>query len=175
MYSTGLIGLGNSGLLIPGSQQDIVRQLRILCDGNEIQEMKQNQYFHEVSSWKYAAGVFPKGLLIYSFALDTSKWMKPSGSLNTSRVKNFQIDLDPWPQASGTNYTFDFLIYVESLKVFPALLFIVFSKFHRFANGLAQLEAPHAAGYGVLHHIDGKWNHGARPRPFDRVLLAAHQ
>jgi len=116
VYSTGLSGLGNSGLLIAGSQKDIIRQLRVLCDGNEIQEVKPTQYFHELSSWRYATGVFPNGLVIYSFALDTSRWMKPSGSLNTSRVKNFQIDLDPWPQAAGTNYTFDFLIYVESLN-----------------------------------------------------------
>jgi hypothetical protein len=116
VYDISIRGSGISGLLIPGSQQDIIRQLRILCDGNEVQEVKPIQYFHEVSSWKYAAGLFPKGLTIYSFALDTSKWMKPSGTLNTSRVKNFQIDIDPWPQAADTNYTYDIMIYVESLN-----------------------------------------------------------
>lgn len=111
-------GVGCSGILVAGLQQDIIRQIRILCDGNEIQEAKPLQYFKELSSWKYAAGLFPPGLAIYSFALDTSKWMKPSGSLNTSRVKNFQIDLDVWPLIPNNNYTYNFAIYVESLNFF---------------------------------------------------------
>ena len=109
---------GSSGQLVPAIQQDIIRQLRVLCDGNEIQEAKAAQYFKELSSWKYARGVFPPGLAIYSFALDTSNWMKPSGTLNTSRVKKFQIDIDMWPLASDTNFTMDYVIYVESLNFF---------------------------------------------------------
>ena len=119
--TTGLpTGYGSSGKLAIGGaiQQDIIRQMRILCDGNEIQEIKPLQYFNDISSWKYAAGVFPSGLAIYSFALDTSKWMKPSGTLNTSRVKMFQIDIDMWPLASNTNFTMNYVIYVESLNFF---------------------------------------------------------
>ena len=113
--SAGIIG-GYSGINSNSTQQDIIRQIRILCDGNETQEIKPLYYLNEISSWKYASGVFPPGLAIYSFALDTSKWMKPSGSLNTSRVKNFQIDIDCWPLVSNTNYAFDYLVYVESLN-----------------------------------------------------------
>jgi hypothetical protein len=107
---------GYSGVNIPAMQQDIIRQMRILCDGNDIQEIKPVQFFKELSSWKYATGVFPPGLAIYSFALDTSRWMKPSGSLNTSRVKNFQIDVDVWPLPQNTQYLYDFEIYVESIN-----------------------------------------------------------
>ena len=107
---------GYSGLNVPSMQQDIIRQIRIVCDGNEVQEIKPFQYFNELSSWKYATGVFPDGLAIYSFALDTSKWMKPSGSLNTSRVKNFQIDIDPWPLAQDTMYLINYEVYVESIN-----------------------------------------------------------
>ena len=107
---------GYSGVLVPAMQRDIIRQLRILCDGNEIQEIKPLQYFNELSSWKYATGVFPPGLAIYSFALDTSKWMKPSGSLNTSRVKNFQLDVDPWPLAQNSLFVFNYSVYVESIN-----------------------------------------------------------
>ena len=109
---------GSSGQLVPAMQQDIIRQIRILCDGNEIQEAKPVHYFKELSSWKYATGVFPPGLAIYSFALDTSNWMKPSGTLNTSRVKKFQIDIDMWPLAIDSNFLMDYVIYVESLNFF---------------------------------------------------------
>jgi hypothetical protein len=107
---------GYSGINMQGMQQDIIRQIRIVCDGNDVQEIKPIQYFKEVSSWKYATGVFPPGLAIYSFALDTSKWTKPSGSLNTSRVKNFQIDLDMWPLPQNTQYLIDYGVYVESIN-----------------------------------------------------------
>jgi hypothetical protein len=113
--SAGLIG-GHSGTNITSMQQDIVRQIRVVCDGNEVQEIKPLTYFNQVSSWKYATGVFPPGLAIYSFALDTSKWTKPSGSLNTSRVKNFQIDLDPWPLPQNTMYLIHYTVYVESIN-----------------------------------------------------------
>lgn len=111
-------GLGSSGQLVPAMQQDLIRQMRVVCDGNEIQEIKSSQYFKELSSWKYATGVFPPGLAIYSFALHSSAWMKPSGSLNTSRVKKFQIDIDLWPLPANTNYLTDYVIYVESLNFF---------------------------------------------------------
>jgi len=107
---------GYSGQLQAGLQQDIINNIRIVCDGNEIQELKPLQYFNEISSWKYASGVFPPGLAIYSFALDTSKWIKPSGSLNTSRVKNFQIDIDPWPIVTGSLFAYNFSVYVESIN-----------------------------------------------------------
>jgi len=112
------INLGSSGSLVPAIQKDIIRQIRVVCDGNEIQEAKPLQYFNELSSWKYASGVFPAGLAIYSFALDSSKWMKPSGSLNTSRVKMFQLDIDMWPLAVDSNFMMDYMIYVESLNFF---------------------------------------------------------
>ena len=109
---------GSSGLIGTGIQRDIVRQMRVLCDGNEVQEIKPLQYFNELSSWKYAAGVFPPGLAIYSFALDTSKWIKPSGSLNTSRVRKFQVDIDMWPLMTDTKYLYNYTVYVESLNFF---------------------------------------------------------
>ena len=109
---------GSSGLNAVAAQEDIIRQLRILCDGNEIQEIKPFEYYSRISSWKYTAGVFPDGLAIYSFALDSSKWMKPSGTLNTSRVKKFQIDIDIWPLAQDSKFLMDYVIYVESLNFF---------------------------------------------------------
>jgi hypothetical protein len=107
---------GYSGINIQSMQQDIIRNMRIICDGNDVQEVKPLQFFKELSSWKYATGVFPPGLAIYSFALDTSKWMKPSGSLNTSRVKNFQLDIEPWPLAQDTMYLINYSVYVESIN-----------------------------------------------------------
>jgi hypothetical protein len=38
--------------------------------------------------------------------------------LNTSRVKKFQVDIDNWPLVSDTNFTYNYVIYVESLNFF---------------------------------------------------------
>jgi hypothetical protein len=71
-----------------------------------------------MASWKYTEGIFPSGLAIYSFALDTSNWEKPSGTLNTSRVKKFQVDVDVWPLSVGSMYLYNHVVYVESLNFF---------------------------------------------------------
>lgn len=107
---------GYSGLNVAGLQQDIIRQMRIICDGNEIQEIKPLSFFTQLSSWKYATGIFPPGLSIYSFALDTTRWTKPSGTLNTSRVRNFQLNINMWPLQENSPYTIDYYVYVESIN-----------------------------------------------------------
>lgn len=107
-----------SGLFIPNAQQDIIRHIRILCDGNEIQEEKPTDFFTLISPFKYCIGVQHDGPLpIYSFSLH-SPGIQPSGSLNTSRVTNFQVEVDVWPLPSGLTYTYDLNIYVESMNWF---------------------------------------------------------
>jgi hypothetical protein len=109
---------GYSGINAQGIQQDIIQQIRILCDGNEIQEAKPLQYFRELTSWKNATGVFPPGLAVYSFALDSSRWTKPSGTLNTSRVRKFQVDIGVNNLPANPNYSMEYVVYVESLNFF---------------------------------------------------------
>jgi hypothetical protein len=95
----------------------IIRALRVLCDGNEIQEEKPIDYFTKIVPWKYITG-FPKTIVpVYSFSL-TSPTVQPSGSINSSRVRNFQIEVDVYPLPSGTTYTYDLTIYVENINFF---------------------------------------------------------
>ena len=108
----------SSGRLITQSQQDIVRTLKIYGDGNELQEDKPASYFRSIVPWKYTSGDCSKsGLLVYPFAL-TSPNIQPSGSINASRIKNFQVDFNPWPLPNNTNYVYDVTIYVESINWF---------------------------------------------------------
>ena len=107
----------SSGLLVPNAQRDIIRAIRILCDGNEIQEQKPIDFFTSLSIYKYATGMGTDGLPIYSFEL-TSPGTQPSGSINASRIRVFQVELDVYPLPSGTTYTYNFNIYVESINWF---------------------------------------------------------
>lgn len=110
---------GASGLLVAGVQEDIVQFVRVLCDGNEIQEQKPLSFFNTLTPWKYATGsVQPPGLILYSFSLESSNMIRPSGSLNSSRVRNFQLDIAPYPLMPGANYQFNYVVYVETYNFF---------------------------------------------------------
>jgi hypothetical protein len=104
-----------SGILIPNAQQDIIRALRVLCDGNEIQEMKNVDFFTRISTYRYSKGIGQDGLSLYSFQLGQSP-IQASGSVNASRIRNFQIDVDVFPLPTQTTYTYDITVYVENIN-----------------------------------------------------------
>lgn len=107
----------SSGIFVPQGQMNIIRSIRVLCDGNEIQEEKPVEFFTKIVPWKYATG-FPKTIVpIYNFAL-TSPTAQPSGSINASRIRNFQVEVDVYPLPPGTTYTYDLTIYVENINFF---------------------------------------------------------
>lgn len=107
----------SSGLLIPTGQQGILRTIRVVCDGNEIQEEKPIDYFTKITPWKTLSGRPGQALPVYNFSLHSPN-TQPSGSLNTSRIKNFQVEVDFFPLPVNTNYVYDLTIYVENLNWF---------------------------------------------------------
>ena len=111
----GVVGVNYSGKLLPAMQRDMIRGIHVLCDGNEIQENKQIDFFTEYATYKYAIGSGQPGLSLYSFQLDNSA-TQPSGSINASRIRNFQVDMDFWPLPTNTTYTYDIDIYVENIN-----------------------------------------------------------
>lgn len=113
--TTGIVGVSYSGSLVAGMQRDMIRSIHVLCDGNEIQETKNTDFFTEYSTYKYARGTPQAGVSLYSFQLENSP-TQPSGSLNASRIRNFQIDMDFWPLPTNTTYTYDIDIYVENIN-----------------------------------------------------------
>jgi hypothetical protein len=104
-----------SGILVPNAQQDMIRGIRVLCDGNEIQEMKNTDFFTRYSAYRYTTGIGQDGLPIYSFQLGQSS-TQPSGSVNASRIRNFQVEVDVWPLPLNTTYTYDLTVYVENIN-----------------------------------------------------------
>ena len=107
----------SSGLLIPTGQQGILRSLRVICDGNEIQEEKPIDYFTKLTPWKTLSGKPGSLVPVYNFSLHSPN-TQPSGSLNTSRIKNFQVEVDFYPLPVNTNYVYDLTIYVENYNWF---------------------------------------------------------
>ena len=106
-----------SGLIVPNGQIEIIRALRVLCDGNEIQQEKTSDYFTKITPWRYMKGQTKTLFPVYSFSLH-SPGVQPSGSINASRIRNFQVEVDVFDLPPNTTYTYDLTIYVENINFF---------------------------------------------------------
>ncbi len=104
-----------SGLLVPQGQKEIVRELRVVCDGNEIQDARPGPYFGRVVPFKYYEGSNEVQVIPYPFSLNYSA-TQPSGSINASRIKTFELDVNPYQLAANTTYVYDMTVYIESIN-----------------------------------------------------------
>jgi hypothetical protein len=104
-----------TGNLVLNGQRSIMRSLAVLGDGNLLQEEKPLEYFTQVVPWKYLTGIPDPELLIYPFAL-SSPTIQPDGSINSSRIRLFQVDLNVYPLPANSFYQYDITIFVENLN-----------------------------------------------------------
>jgi hypothetical protein len=51
------------------------------------------------------------------FSLNSSDHFQPSGTLNTSRLREIQLEVQPWELDPASPYAYDFTVFVESLNV----------------------------------------------------------
>jgi hypothetical protein len=106
-----------TGLVVPSGQVDILQALRILADGNEIQELKPTAFYTNLTPWKYLDGGANRRLPIYSFELH-SPTPQPAGSINSSRIRRLQIDLQVYPLPPNSSYIYSINFYVENINFF---------------------------------------------------------
>jgi hypothetical protein len=106
-----------TGLIVPAGQKDIVSALRLLCDGNEIQESKPSDFFTKITPFRYLDGSQTSELPIYSFELH-SPTSQPSGSINLSRIRRIQLDLQVYPLPPNSSYFYSVNVYAETLNFF---------------------------------------------------------
>ena len=106
-----------TGLVVPNGQLDIIQSIRVLADGNEIQEVKPTSFYTGLTSYKYLSGGANRHLPVISFELH-SPTPQPAGSLNSSRIRKFQLDLQVYPLPPNSTYIYSVNIYVENLNFF---------------------------------------------------------
>jgi len=106
-----------TGLVIPSGQVDIIQALRILSNGNQLQELKPNSFYTNLTSWKYLDGGANRRLPVYSFELH-SPTSQPAGSINSSAIRKFQIDLQVYPLPPDSTYIYSFNFYVENINFY---------------------------------------------------------
>lgn len=115
--TTYLQNYNSSGLLIPQGQIETIRAIRVLADGNEIQQEKPVDYFTRITPYRNLTGDSDSMIPVYSFSLH-SPTNQPAGSINTSRIRNFQVEVDVFPLPLNTTYTYNLYLYVESYNFF---------------------------------------------------------
>jgi hypothetical protein len=106
-----------TGLLVPGGQPDIIQYIRVLADGNEIQELKPISFYTKLTPYKYLSGQANTNIPVITFELH-SPTPQPAGSLNSSRIRKFQLDLQVYPLPPNSTYIYSVNIYVENLNFF---------------------------------------------------------
>lgn len=122
----------NSGRLVANTQRDILRRARLIVAGNELQEEKPADFFEAGVSYTTVTGVGAAGLNpgtalkpddvmgpLYQipFALNGSDREQPTGTLNTSRLREIQLEVEPWPLPTDSTYTYDFTVVCETLNL----------------------------------------------------------
>lgn len=110
----------SSGLLIPNSQVGIINTLRVILDGNEFQEEKPVTFYTSLQQYRNIIGgstVQSRFLPIVNFSL-TSPDDQPSGSINASRIRLFQLDVNPWALPPNPSYVYELITYVENINFF---------------------------------------------------------
>ena len=106
-----------TGRVVTAGQVDILQALRILADGNEIQELKPTSFYTNLTPWKYLDGGANRRLPIYSFELH-SPTSQPAGSINSSRIRRLQMDLQVYPLPPNSSYIYSINFYVENINFF---------------------------------------------------------
>ena len=104
-----------TGQYVLNGQRSIMRGLSILGDGNLLQEEKPLEYYTQVVPWKYLTGIPDAELLVYPFGLH-SPTTQPDGTINSSRIRLFQVDLNVFPLPPNSFYQYNITIYVENLN-----------------------------------------------------------
>ena len=121
----------NSGRLLSYAQRDVLRSARLLLAGNEMFEEKPANYFELHTQYQNAvgsgsSGINPGGLKpddvmgpLYhiNFALNVSDHSEPSGTLNTSRIREVQLEVQPWDLDPLSPFAYDFTVYCETLNI----------------------------------------------------------
>jgi hypothetical protein len=123
----------NSGRLIPYTQRDVLKSARLLIAGNEMFESRPAPFFEHHQAYfgvpqtggsaavTAGSGIRPEDVMapIYqlNFALNGGDHSQPTGTLNASRLREIQLEVEPWPLDPYSLFAYDFTVFCENLNV----------------------------------------------------------
>lgn len=121
--------ISTSGIIIPGTDKDILVSAKIICGGTDIFEEKSAKYFSEIMPFKTSPGngypyllngtmmanaLYP--VYVYSLALNSASSIQPSGTINTSKITKIDLEVNTQQLPPDANYKYNFIVFAESLN-----------------------------------------------------------
>lgn len=106
----------SSGLLRPATQDQIIRSLRLLINGTEYQEAKDDTYYGTYTHYRGIKGGFDpitRYMHVFPFQVNPPD-DQPSGSINASAIRLFELEIDPYPLPANPSYVYNVSVYAES-------------------------------------------------------------
>jgi hypothetical protein len=94
--------------------------LRVILDTNEAQQEMPISFYTNVVPFRYVNGSSTnEGIIlpVIPFSLK-SPGDQPSGSVNASRIRLFQVEVNPYPLPPNSSYKYDLTIYAETINFF---------------------------------------------------------
>ena len=85
-------------------KENIIESTRLLFNGIERYASMEKMYFEHVQPYQHDVKLDKKGVHMYSFSLDPTKY-QPSGACNMSRIKNVQLEVETVDVYSVENNT----------------------------------------------------------------------
>ena len=123
------ITVSRSGINIPGTQRNILRNVFLTANGNTLFDSEDTNFFSQYVPFRYLKGygmpfndyglatqaeMWP--IHTYSFSLHGSEVEQPTGTLNTSRIDRLEMDVDVESIPIGARYTYELDVFVETLN-----------------------------------------------------------
>lgn len=123
------ITVSRSGINIPGTQRNILRNVFLTANGNTLFDSVDTNFFSQYVPFRYLKGygmpfndyglatqaeMWP--IHTYSFSLHGSEIEQPTGTLNTSRIDRLEMDVDVESIPIGARYTYELDVFVETLN-----------------------------------------------------------
>jgi hypothetical protein len=93
--------------------------MRLLLNGVEYQESKGGDYYTDLTQYYTCKGGISREaryMYVFPFQIDPPG-EQPSGSVNASVIRLFQLEIDPHPLPLNPTYVYNVNVYVESYNV----------------------------------------------------------
>lgn len=101
--------------------ENIIENCRLMFNGIERYASMDHMYFEHVQPYQHDVKLDKKGVFLYSFSLDPTKY-QPSGSCNMSRIKNVHLEVETTKVRTSVgandtlNYEYKFNVYVYAVN-----------------------------------------------------------
>lgn len=84
-------------------EKQIIKNINIIMNGNVRLSNRESDYFSKIQSFQHHKHMPPNGVFLYSFCLEPNDARQPTGSVNLSKIDDFQINVSVSKEVNYSN------------------------------------------------------------------------